>query len=275
VNLSLFILASGSRGNALVVSNGAAKIMIDCGLGVRILMPLLQSAGIHAKDLNAVLITHEHADHMRGLERFLNHTRAELYATEGTLAAIDHAVPARTKTCTVKRDAFEINGVEIRAIPVPHDANEPVAYHLTIGPHHLTVATDLGEVTGEIHSALKQSTITVFESNHDEGMLENGSYPAILKSRIRSDTGHLSNRQCAAALQSCKDTELTTVILAHLSDENNDPALARVSAEAALDGQSCDLYVTRQGVTGPFLRFDSNSNYHKGQLSCEPLSLFS
>lgn len=273
MSFSLSILASGSRGNALVINAGDTKIMIDCGLGVRTLMPLLQSVGVQAKDLNAILITHEHTDHMRGLERFLNHTRASLYATEGTFDTIEHVIPTRTPVRIVTQETFEIGTIRVRAIPVPHDANEPVAYYVTVGRHRLTVATDLGEVTPEISKALKHSTVAVFESNHDEVMLANGSYPEILKRRIRSGTGHLSNSQCAAALQACRDSELCTVILAHLSDENNDPERARTSAESVLNGRSCSLHVTRQGATGPFLKFESHSN-SKGHIPCEPLQLF-
>jgi phosphoribosyl 1,2-cyclic phosphodiesterase len=273
LSFSLSILASGSHGNALLVNAGDTKILIDCGLGVRTISPLLQSVGVQLKDLKAILITHEHTDHMRGLERVLPHTRAALYATDGTLAGIEDVVPSRTIQYAVGEEAFEIGQVVVQAIPVPHDANEPCGYHLTMGEHRLLVATDLGEVTPEIGEALKNSTVAVFESNHDEGMLANGSYPEILKRRIRSNTGHLSNRQCATALRACQDTELSTVILAHLSDENNDPKVARVSAEAAINGRGCELHVTRQGATGPYLKFSSNINI-KGLPTCEPLPLF-
>jgi phosphoribosyl 1,2-cyclic phosphodiesterase len=273
MSFSLSIFASGSRGNALLVNTGDARILIDCGLGVRTLVPLLQSAGVHLKDLNAILITHEHTDHVRGLERVLNHTHAALYATEGTLAAIDHVIPARTTTCAVNSEAFEIGNAVIRAIPIPHDAAEPVSYQLVFDHHRLLVATDLGKVTRELAGALRDSTVAVFESNHDEEMLANGSYPEFLKERIRSNTGHLSNRQCATALKACRESELRTVILAHLSDENNEPPLARASAEAVLDPDACSLFVTRQGAVGPHLNFDSH-HHTKGQPTCEPWSLF-
>jgi phosphoribosyl 1,2-cyclic phosphodiesterase len=273
LTFSLSILASGSRGNALILNTGDTKILIDCGLGVRTLFPLLQSVGVYHKDLTAILITHEHTDHVRGLDRVLNHTHAALYATAGTLAAIDYKVPARTTVTALKHEPFEIGAVTVRAIPTPHDASEPVAYHFTLNHHRLTVATDLGEVTPDVAAALANSTVAVFESNHDEAMLKNGSYPELLKRRIRSNLGHLSNRQCAEALRACRDTELKTVILAHLSDENNDPAIARASAQTVLSGSGCDLHVTRQGATGPYLKFDSHSHTN-GVTSCEPSSLF-
>ncbi len=258
----------------MLVDTGDARILIDCGLGVRTLAPLMQSVGAHLKDLNAIMITHEHTDHMRGLERVLPHARsAAVYATDGTLSGVEPVVPARTTMYVVGEDAFEIGPVVVQAIPTPHDANEPCAYHLTIGEHRLLVATDMGEVTPEIAAALQSSTVAVFESNHDEVMLANGSYPEILKRRIRSNLGHLSNRQCAAALTDTVDTELSTIILAHLSDENNHPDVARASAESVLNGRGCDLHVTRQGVTGPYLNFSSNIHL-KGQSTCEPLPLF-
>jgi phosphoribosyl 1,2-cyclic phosphodiesterase len=273
LSFSLSILASGSRGNALLVNAGDTKLLIDCGLGVRTLLPLLQSVGVTANELSGILITHEHTDHMRGLERFLPRTRAALYATDGTLAGIDHVVPARTTVRVMTTEPVEIGDIPVRAIPIPHDANEPCGYQLTIGEHRLLVATDLGEVTPEIFDALQNSTVAVFESNHDEEMLATGSYPEILKRRIRSRNGHLSNRQCATALKACQQTELTTVILAHLSDENNDPRIARSMAAEAMNGRTCDLHVTRQGATGPYLQFSPNI-YMKGQSTCEPLPLF-
>jgi phosphoribosyl 1,2-cyclic phosphodiesterase len=273
LDLSLFVLASGSRGNALLIKTQNTRLMVDCGLGVRTLLPLMQSVGVHPKDLNTILITHEHTDHVRGIERFFSHTRAALYASEGTLDAIDRMIPARATVGVATADAFDIGGIAVQAIPVPHDAAEPLAYHITIGEHRLTVATDLGEVTRDVAKALKHSTIAVFESNHDEDMLQNGSYPEILKRRIRSSTGHLSNRQCSSALESCRETDLSTVILAHLSDENNEPEIARATTGAILDGTVCSLYVTRQGTTGPYLNFSNNLST-KGQPSCEPLHLF-
>lgn len=273
MSFSLSILASGSRGNAVLVNAGETKILIDCGLGVRTLAPLLQSVGVHLKDLSAILITHEHGDHTRGLERVLNHTRAALYATDGTLTAIERVIPSRTAVHIVAQDMFEVGAATVRAIPVPHDANEPVGYHITLGRHRLTLATDLGEVTPAVAAALADSTVAVFESNHDEAMLRNGSYPEMLKQRIRSKFGHLSNRQCAEALRACRDTELSTVVLAHLSDENNDPAIARTAVETVLNGHGCALHVTRQGAVGPFLKFDSHT-HSNGEPSCEPWSLF-
>lgn len=273
MSFSLSILASGSRGNALLINTGETKILVDCGLGVRTLFPLLQSVGVNGKEISAILVTHEHSDHTRGLERVLSHTHASLYATEGTLSGVERVIPARTQVFMVGGESFEIGKVVVRGIPVPHDANEPCGYHFTFNGHRLTVVTDLGEVTPEVAAALANSTVAVLESNHDEVMLQTGSYPALLKQRIRSKLGHLSNRQCADALKACHDTELTTVVLAHLSDENNDPALARQSAEAAMNGRACDLHVTRQGATGPYLKFDSQSHI-TGEIPCEPLSLF-
>jgi len=255
LTFSLSILASGSHGNALVVNTGDTKILIDCGLGVRTIVPLMQSVGVLLKDLNAILITHEHTDHMRGLQRVLPHTKAALYATEGTLDAIERVVPARTTMRAVNHEPFEIGSITARGIPVPHDASEPCGYFLSFDGHRLLVTTDLGEVTPEILEALQQSTVAVIESNHDEEMLRNGSYPEILKRRIRSGTGHLSNRQCAAALNACHDTDLSAVVLAHLSDENNDPGIALKTAQHAFNGRGCDLHVTQQRVTGPYLQF--------------------
>jgi len=256
LSLQLFILASGSRANAICLKAERQTILIDAGLGVRSMLPALAYVGVRPEELSAVLLTHEHTDHVRGLTSLLARTRAAVYASPGTLDRVDYMMPQRTTTVPLRRDAIEIGDFSVTPIAVPHDAVEPLAYHITADGHRITIATDLGEVPPDLQTALAHSTIAVFESNHDEEMLRAGSYPELLKERIASRLGHLSNRQSAAALAECKGNGLRAVALAHVSDENNHPDLARDCAREILD-DGVELHVTSRATAGPFLNLDS------------------
>jgi phosphoribosyl 1,2-cyclic phosphodiesterase len=247
------VLASGSKANAILICEDKTKILIDAGLGIRNMMAALAEIQVRITDLSAILITHEHTDHVRGLAKLLERTKMPLYASAETLEAVDYMVPARVRTTAMNDEMVEIGPFAVQGIPVPHDASGPRAYHLQMGTHRITLATDLGEVPPALAAVLAHSNTLIFESNHDEQMLRDGSYPEFLKERIRSKFGHLSNRQSAEALAECKGNGLRTVVLAHLSDENNLPELARESAQAVLKDTGVDLHVTTRSTAGPFL----------------------
>ena len=253
MSITLSILASGSKANAILICEDKTRILIDAGLGIRLMTAALGEVSVRLGDLSAVLITHEHTDHVRGLAKLLERSKAPIYASAQTLTAVDYMLPARVRATAMNGESLEIGSFAVHGIPVPHDASGPLAYHLQSGGHRITVATDLGEVPSELSPVLAKSNTLVFESNHDEQMLIGGSYPEFLKERILSEYGHLSNRQCAAALSACKGNGLKTVVLAHLSDENNRPELARASAEKALEDSGAELYVTTRTASGPFL----------------------
>ena len=252
MSLQLFILASGSRANAICLCGERQKILIDAGLGVRSLLPALAQIGVRPDELSAVLLTHEHTDHVRGLTSLLARTQTTVYASPGTLDAVDYMMPRRTRVVSLRRDTVEIGEMLVRPISVPHDAAEPLAFHITTNGHRITIATDLGEVPRDLQTAHAHSTIAIFESNHDEDMLRAGSYPEILKERIASRLGHLSNRQSADALAECRGNGLRTVVLTHLSDENNHPALARDAVQPVLEWE-VELHITSRATAGPFL----------------------
>lgn len=253
MSVSLYVLASGSKANAILICEDKIKILIDAGLGIRNMTAALNEARVRPTEISALLITHEHTDHVRGLAKFLERTHTPVYASAETLEAVDYMLPARTRTVAMNGGTVDIGGFAVHGIPVPHDASGPMAYHLQTGAHRITLATDLGEVPPELSDVLSHSTTLIFESNHDEKMLREGSYPDFLKARILSSYGHLSNRQSAEALADCRGNGLATVVLAHLSDENNLPELARASAQAALEGTGADLHVTTRSAMGPFL----------------------
>lgn len=253
MSISLSVLASGSKANAVLICENKTRILIDAGLGIRNMTAALGEISVRLSDLSAILITHEHSDHVRGLAKLLERTRIPLYASAETLQAVDYMIPARLRLTEMNGDSVEIGPFAVQGIPVPHDASGPLAYHLQNGAQRITVATDLGEVPPELNDVLACSTALVFESNHDEKMLLGGSYPEFLKERILSEYGHLSNEQCAKALSDCKGNGLHTVVLAHLSDENNRPELAHASAHKALKDSGAELHVTSRTSAGPFL----------------------
>lgn len=245
------VLASGSLANSLFIRHGDSRILIDAGLGVRSLLFALQELGEQPANLSAIFITHEHSDHTKGLNSLLKKTQAPVYATAGTLGAISPGFMRRQKAFPINGSLVDVGPFTVRAIHVSHDAAEPAAYQIHCGHEVVTVATDLGEVSPDLHSAFCESTIAVIESNHDEELLRTGPYPELLKQRIASNTGHLSNRQTSAVLRECK--KLKHTVLAHLSEENNHPDLARDSARTALDNPEIAVHLTAQKTLGPIL----------------------
>lgn len=256
MSITLSVLASGSKANAILICEDDTRILIDAGLGIRNMTAALEEIRLRPTDLSAILITHEHTDHVRGLAKLLDRTRMPIYASAATLEAVEYMIPARVKATAMNGEAVQIGSFAVHGIPVPHDASGPMAYHLQSGAHRITLATDLGEVPSALAEVLTHSTALILESNHDEKMLREGSYPDFLKERILSGFGHLSNRQSAEALAECKGNGMRAVVLAHLSDENNLPELARAAAEAALEGTGAELHVTTRQAAGPYLELD-------------------
>ncbi|MBU1921103.1 MBL fold metallo-hydrolase [bacterium] len=251
--MHLYVLASGSKANSVLLRDGNTRILIDAGLGIRKMTTALESIGEYPQYLNAIFITHEHADHTRCLNRLAPYAKVKVYGSLGTLMNLEGKAHAKQELVAMNGDVIQVGPFSVTAIPVTHDAAEPTAFHITTERERITIATDLGEVPEELSCALMHSTCAVLESNHDEDLLESGPYPQLLKDRIRSSLGHLSNKQTAEALTVCKGNGLRHVILAHISEENNDPLLARASAEQALAGTDTQVYLTAQQTVGPFL----------------------
>ncbi len=249
----LSILASGSKANALLLRDNDTRILVDAGLGIRALMFALQELGEKPENINAVFITHEHTDHTRGLDSLLRKTQIPVYATAGTLNALSPGFMRKQKAFPMNGVAVDVGPFTARAISISHDAAEPVAYQIHCGNQVITVATDLGEVSPELHQAFTESTVAVIESNHDEELLRSGPYPELLKVRIAGKRGHLSNRQTANVLRDCCNKNLKHVVLAHLSEENNYPPLAQDSARVALNNPEIGVHLTAQKVLGPLL----------------------
>lgn len=234
--LSFSVLASGSSGNAIFVATESTRILLDAGISAKQLaLRLKQTANLGFSDLSAVLVTHEHVDHVRGLRQVLKQSRAPLHLTEGSWSALASTLEEYPPERLVHSDAsYDIGDIRVTPFTVSHDAEEPVAYRFDADGMRLAVVTDLGYVSDHIKSLLEGCDAYVFESNHDVDMLRAGRYPWSVKRRILGDKGHLSNTDAAVALLDVLGDKAVDVYLAHLSEENNQPDLADLTVSSIL-----------------------------------------
>jgi len=295
------VLASGSKGNSTVVSGGRTRILVDAGLSCRELFKRMKAAGEDPATLDAIIVTHEHQDHVNGLGVTARKLGIPVYFTEGThrawmrwltprrqmtyaqwleqcrkqaaarqaesepdegdpddietspeaisgtaqvSAAAEAPAPAKDPTFLPSVKYFQagqplqIGDISVSPFTIPHDAVDPVGFVFQAEGVRMAVATDLGYVTPNVKAQLKRLDLLLLESNHDLEMLRDGPYPWSVKQRVLSRVGHLSNEAAAQFLETEYDGQATYVILGHLSESNNLPELARVTAERALNGRA-------------------------------------
>jgi phosphoribosyl 1,2-cyclic phosphodiesterase len=222
--IRLASLGSGSRGNGTLVDIGNELLLIDCGFTVKQTEARLSRLDLKAADITAVLVTHEHSDHMSGVAALAHKYALPVYASYGTLNS-----PAAARTSLVGRviDAHasvQIGAVTVQPVVVPHDAREPIQFVFQHGSERVGVLSDLGHVTPHVIEHYQQLDLLLMESNHDREMLQRGRYPYSVKQRILGDHGHLSNEQAAQFLSQIIHPALK-VVVGHVSEENNHPDL--------------------------------------------------
>ena len=227
-------LGSGSRGNALLVEAGNTRVLIDAGFGPREMLRRLERLGIAADEVDAVLVTHEHSDHIGGVFACARRFDWTVLLTHGTLAAYGEGGANARVTIIDSHEPLSLDDFCIHPFPVPHDAREPVQYVLADGARRLGVLTDAGHVTAHMVAMLDACDALVLECNHDAQMLARGSYPPALRRRIGGLWGHLDNDAAASLLSQIRRSSLRHVVAAHLSDENNCPALAQAALSTVL-----------------------------------------
>lgn len=240
--VSLSLLASGSRANCALVASSTTRILIDAGLSCRETFKRLRALGERPEQLSAILITHEHSDHVAGLQRLAAKLNVPVFLTEPTHREWGRAVrdeegkvPELPK---VERFAsgsgFHVGDIEIRPFTIPHDAADPVGFTFRAEGVKIGFATDLGYMPVSVRHHLRGCDILVIESNHDLEKLRTGPYPWSVKQRVMSRVGHLSNDALAEFFSNDYDGGAAYVVLAHLSEQNNHPEIARAAAENAL-----------------------------------------
>ncbi len=229
-------LFSSSKGNSYYIQGNSSAILVDAGRNLKQLELAMSVNNIRMSDVGAIFVTHEHSDHISALKVLLKRYDIPLYASRGTLEYLinNDKVPVRARLNVIE-DVVEANGFEIHRVETSHDAAEPCGYSITTPDgRRLSIVTDTGYLTKDARTAISRSHLAVIESNHDIDMLREGMYPYILKKRILSDSGHLSNAACDEALPDFVGAGLTRIILGHLSEENNTPHLALSGAIDAL-----------------------------------------
>ncbi len=259
------VLGSGSRGNATLVVSGATRVLIDAGFSGIEVKRRLAAMGLSFDALAAILVTHEHVDHIRGVPVLSRQGGLAVYANAPTVAAAAGGLGKLHRLVEFETGTgFEIGDLLVHPFAVSHDAADPVGFLISDGHFSLGYCTDTGAVSRLMGHRLRNCHGLVLEANHDLDMLNNGSYPPALKQRVRSNRGHLGNHQTADFLRQLHHAGLRRVVLAHLSGDNNRPDLARVAAAAALEeaaagGPGPDLLVACQDRPGPLLCLASGS----------------
>ncbi len=235
--MKLTSLGSGSSGNAFLLETEDQRLLLDCGIGARALNSALAKSSLPL----TVLISHEHIDHVRSLSSVLRRHACQVVATDGTFSAIGKQAGWTTVRAG---DRIRFGSVDITFVDVSHDAAEPCGFFIENETTKLSLLTDLGSVTSEILDIISSSDVAVLESNYDEQMLRRGPYPAHLKRRIRSATGHLSNDDCAATLADAARQNMQGIWLCHLSHNNNTAESAVSASEGALRAVGKSIPVT-------------------------------
>ncbi len=238
--MQVSVLASGSKGNSTFIEMNGTKILVDAGISALRIKKSLFAIGVEVEELDGILITHEHRDHIGGLTTLSRKYNLPIYTRLDTFSSMYCRDTIPDQCCNAIGENFCVGNLKIGAFNISHDAADPIGFTILDRDIKCTVATDLGFVTSSVQAALDYSDVLVLEANHDTDLLKKGAYPWYLKQRILSNRGHLSNEDAAWALVRMKKQN-TKVFLAHLSAENNDPHVAHATVCGIVEQQGYDL----------------------------------
>lgn len=252
--LSLCTLASGSKGNCIHIAAGKHSVLIDAGLSGREIERRMGQRNLLPERLVAIVVSHEHSDHVRGVGVLARRYRLPVYMSGGTASAAQAQLGKLPVLCRFRPGTpFSIPPFTIHPFNVSHDAVDPVGFTISMNGHRIGIATDLGIATGLVAEHLKECHLLVIEANHDPDMLINGPYPWPLKQRIKSRNGHLSNAAAQALLRAVMNANLKHVVLGHLSETNNTSRQALETVRQAIGHHDVRITVARQDRSGPIL----------------------
>ena len=241
--MRVHVFASGSSGNSLLVCEQNMGLLIDAGISMRRTQQALAQLGLGWQDIAGVLITHEHSDHIMGLPALAKRLALPIYAPHTVVNRLCGKYPELEPLLVTipVGEPFTVSSLRVLAFHTPHDTDESVGYRLE-GSGVFALATDMGQVTGEVEAGLRGADTVLIEANHDPELLISGRYPFPLKRRILSGHGHLANGDCALLARRLAESGTRRIILGHLSRENNRPELAMDAVASALEGLSTELY---------------------------------
>lgn len=238
--MKVIVLSSGSKGNTTYIETTTTKILIDIGNTCKYITEKLSKLGVTLGEINAILITHTHTDHIKGLKTFTNNYEADIYMTEKMHPQISYVKHYKY----IESSLITIGDLKINIIKTSHDAEDSVGYIVNNGEKSIVYITDTGYINKKYHPLLSNRDMYIMESNHDVEMLNNGPYPFPLRQRILSDKGHLSNHDSAKYIGDFIGPKTTNIILAHLSHENNTPELAYQTLNSKLQ----ELNITKINI---------------------------
>ncbi|MDG1244281.1 MAG: MBL fold metallo-hydrolase [Porticoccaceae bacterium] len=245
-------LGSGSKGNSTIVESDTACVMVDCGFGLRNACTRLERIGKSPADLTAIIVTHEHSDHWKGIGALSAKYNIPVYLSAGSLKAKEIRSGEALFNCIDSHKDFYVGDICIKPVPVPHDAREPIQYILSNGKVQLGILTDLGHFTPHVVSSYSKCDALLLECNYDDDMLLDGPYPRFLKERVSGMFGHLSNRQAADLLLALDLSRLKTLVIGHISAKNNDVSLIKAAIEP-LCGEDIVLSFADQESGSPWM----------------------
>ncbi len=268
--MKLCVLGSGSKGNSILIQAGQTRILIDAGFSPRGIKARLAAIAVDPRSIEAMIVTHEHVDHIKGAVGCAKRWDWKVYATGGTVTAAESLASLDVQEMICGK-AFSIGDFDLATALTSHDASEPVAVFATDRGNgaRAAIVYDLGIITEAVLTGMKGVNLLVLESNHDGEMLRNGPYPAMLRRRIAGSEGHLSNYAAARVARECAHRQLHNVVLAHLSQVNNSVEVATQTMRAALSRTAFRGTITTasQDVPSPTIRLAGGTHSAAGQLS--------